>query len=129
MATAPKQQAEAAPLAEVSTYSEVEWLEAERARITAEEEANAQARLDYMRENSNVPDITPEPEPVPATGASAGTPGTFTPEGATPPADLGACASVTATPATAWATGEHVVLGDSSHAYWDGSAWVAGDAP
>lgn len=66
---------------------------------------------------------------VEATGAAAGTPGTFTPEGAEAPADLGALAAVTADPTTAWTEGQHVVLGDSSEAYWDGSAWVAGQAP
>lgn len=70
-----------------------------------------------------------EAAPIVATGATAGAPGTFTPAGATPPADLAALGSVTATPAAAWATGEHVVLGDASHAHWDGAAWVAGDAP
>jgi hypothetical protein len=66
---------------------------------------------------------------TPATGATAGTPGTFTPAGADAPADLAACASLTATPATAWATGEHVVLGDATHAFWDGAAWAGGEAP
>jgi hypothetical protein len=64
-----------------------------------------------------------------ATGATAGSPGAFTPTGATPPADLAAMTGITASPATAWTTGQYVVLGDSSHAHWDSSAWVAGDAP
>jgi hypothetical protein len=64
-----------------------------------------------------------------ATGATAGTPGTFTPAGATPPADLAAMTGITASPATAWTTGQYVVLGDSSHAHWDSSAWAVGDAP
>jgi hypothetical protein len=64
-----------------------------------------------------------------ATGATAGTPGTFTPPGATAPADLAAMTGITASPATAWATGEYVVLGDASHCHWDASAWAAGDAP
>jgi hypothetical protein len=67
-----------------------------------------------------------------ATGATAGSPGSFTPSGASLPADLAAlnAASVTATPSSAWTTGQHVVLGDDSHAHWDGSApWVVGDAP
>jgi hypothetical protein len=66
---------------------------------------------------------------TPATGAIAGTPGSFTPPGATPPADLSACASLSATPSSAWTTGQHVVLGDASHASWDAAAWVGGDAP
>jgi hypothetical protein len=63
-----------------------------------------------------------------ATGATAGTPGSFTPSGSVPPANLAALASVTASPNTAWTTGQSVVLGDASSAHWDGSAWVAGAA-
>ena len=62
-----------------------------------------------------------------ATGATAGTPGTWTPGGSTPPADLAAATSVTATPSTAWTTGQYVVLGDATHTHWGGAAWVAGD--
>lgn len=67
--------------------------------------------------------------PSVATGADAGAPGTFTPEGSHTPADLAALDGVTANPETAWTTGQHVVLGDTSTAYWDGTAWVAGTAP
>lgn len=63
-----------------------------------------------------------------ATGATAGTPGTFSPAGATPPANLAAMSSVTATPTTAWTTGQHVVLGDASQAHWTGTAWASGAA-
>lgn len=66
---------------------------------------------------------------VTATGATAGTPGTFTPNGATPPANLAAMSGKTASPTTAWTTGQHVVLGDNSHAYWNGTAWTTGNAP
>lgn len=64
-----------------------------------------------------------------ATGATAGTPGFFTPVGAEAPADLAAMSTVTANPATAWTTGQYVVLGDGSNAYWDGDSWVEGIAP
>jgi hypothetical protein len=65
-----------------------------------------------------------------ATGATAGNPGTFTPPGSDPPANLAAMAGITASPGTAWTTGQHVILGDSSHAHWDGTApWVTGNAP
>lgn len=67
-------------------------------------------------------------KPIPATGATAGTPGTFTPVGATVPADLAALAGVVADPATAWTTGQHVVLGDASKAHWTSSAWASGEA-
>ena len=71
---------------------------------------------------------TPEPPPVAATGATAGTPGTWTPSGATAPADLAALSGVTASPATPWTTGQYMALGDSTHASWNGTGWVAGAA-
>lgn len=64
------------------------------------------------------------------TGATAGAPGAFTPAGANLPdtlADLQA-SSIVASPATAWTAGQYVVLGDSSHAHWDGDSWEAGAA-
>jgi len=66
---------------------------------------------------------------VAATGATGVTsPGTFTPPGAMAPANLAAMSSVTASPATAWTTGQYVTLGDGSTAHWNGTAWVAGIA-
>jgi hypothetical protein len=44
------------------------------------------------------------------------------------PATLAAMTGLAATPATAWTTGESVVLGDASEASWDGTAWIAGPA-
>jgi hypothetical protein len=67
-----------------------------------------------------------------ATGATAGTPGTWTPTGATPPADAASAGAVTANPATAWTTGQYVQGGTSGTAgemYWDGTAWQSGMAP
>jgi len=65
-----------------------------------------------------------------ATGASAvSTPGSFTPAGASAPADLASMTGVTASPATAWAAGTFVVLGDGSVAHWNGTAWTEGVAP
>jgi hypothetical protein len=69
-----------------------------------------------------------EPAPVPATGATAGTPGTWTPAGATPCAAFTQMDTITASPATAWTTGQYVVLGDASEAYWGGTAWTSGRA-
>lgn len=73
---------------------------------------------------------------VPITGVTAGTPGAFTPTGATLPANLAALTSDpvvgvggTSAPTTAWTVGQYVLLADASSAYWDGSAWVAGAAP
>ena len=69
------------------------------------------------------------PPVVPATGADAGSPGAFTPAGADVPADLAALGTVTANPATAWATGEYVTTADAQDNHWDGTAWAAGIAP
>jgi hypothetical protein len=63
-----------------------------------------------------------------ATGATAGTPGSFAPEGSVTPANIAALASVIATPTSAWTTGQYVTLGDASTAHWDGDSWVTGPA-
>jgi len=66
-----------------------------------------------------------------ATGATAGIPGSYTPVGSyarTNFGDLTVAPTLTASPSTAWTTGQHIVLGDGSHAHWSSSAWVAGDA-
>lgn len=73
------------------------------------------------------------PPVVPATGAIAGTPGTWTPVGSTPPATVanliaGVPNAVVANPATAWTTGQRVNTGDGANAYWSGAAWLAGIA-
>lgn len=71
-----------------------------------------------------------EPE---ATGATAGTPGTWTPAGSTPPENAaGATADgVTASPTSAWTTGQYVqgsTAGSGGEMYWNGTAWTAGRA-
>lgn len=66
---------------------------------------------------------------IPATGATAGTPGDLTPANSYAPDTIADAGSLTATPATAWTTGQYITLGDGSAAYWDGSAWVDGIAP
>lgn len=66
------------------------------------------------------------PGTVVATGATAGLPGTFTPPGATPPANLAAMTGITASPATNWTVGQHVEMGNGQDANWNGTAWVAG---
>lgn len=70
---------------------------------------------------------------VAATTATAGTPGIWGPVDSYPPAtfaDLTDGEDVpVASPTTAWTTGQHVVLGDGSHAFWNGTAWTAGNAP
>jgi len=70
----------------------------------------------------------------PATGATAGTPGVWTPSGSTAPADAAGAtsASIVANPATAWSTGQYMqgtTVGTPGQMHWDGSGWVAGQAP
>jgi hypothetical protein len=65
---------------------------------------------------------------VAATGANTGAPGYYSPSGATVPANLAALTGLTATPNTAWATGQYVITADLLAAHWSGSAWVAGKA-
>jgi hypothetical protein len=80
------------------------------------------------------PDDTDGCQPITgtATGATAGIPGTWTPSGTVPPANLtalqGATPPITASPNTAWTTGQYVALGDNAHAHWSSTAWVTGDA-
>lgn len=66
---------------------------------------------------------------VPATGATAGTPATLTPTNSYAPLSLGAMGSLTASPTTAWTSGQSVLLRDGTQAHWNGTAWVAGPAP
>src|SRR5262245_34764542 len=73
----------------------------------------------------------PEPAPTPpvaATGATAGTPGTWTPAGATPPATNQTLGGITASPTTPCTTVQYVACADNSHAYWNGTAWAVGQA-
>ena len=65
---------------------------------------------------------------VAAATAVAGSPGYFTPSGASVPANLAALTGVTASPATAWSTGQYVLTADLLGAHWSSSAWVAGKA-
>jgi len=61
-----------------------------------------------------------------ATNANAGRPGTFDPADGYPPYDLASAATsgMTATPSTAWASDQYIVLGDHTRATWDGTDWV-----
>lgn len=61
-----------------------------------------------------------------ASGATAGTPGTWTPVDTYAPANLADTTGVTASPATAWTPGQYVVLEDGTFAHWTGTAWAAG---
>ena len=67
---------------------------------------------------------------VEATGATAGLPGAYTPTNSYGPADFAALVAdpITASPNTAWTTGQRIRLRDGSTAHWSGTAWVAGPA-
>lgn len=76
----------------------------------------------------------PAPPVVPATGATAGIPGSWTPAGSTPPADVAATQSsgIVASPLTGWTTGQFVqtaTVGAAGRVTWTGSGWVGGAAP
>jgi hypothetical protein len=62
-----------------------------------------------------------------STGATAGSPGTFTPPGSERPANLAGMTGITATPATAWTVGQYVAT-QTADVHWSGTAWVAGRA-
>lgn len=89
-----------------------------------------------VRERSYPPSVWGGSGP-PATGATAGTPGTWTPAGSRPPASLAALQAgtpntVAATPGTAWTAGQFVqtrTSGAAGRATWTGSGWVGGVAP
>jgi hypothetical protein len=44
------------------------------------------------------------------------------------PANLAALSGITASPATAWATGQYVITADLLANHWTGTAWAAGKA-
>jgi hypothetical protein len=64
----------------------------------------------------------------PATGATAGRPGQFTPVGAIPRANLANMGGIVAAPATPWAAGLFVFTGDGRRQRWTGAAWAAAPA-
>lgn len=89
----------------------------------------------YFDGTAWVAGIAPAPVPPAITGVQAGSPGDFLPAGSTHPATLAALKADgvvgdagTNKPTTAWTTGQHVLLGDASQAYWDGTEWLAGMA-
>lgn len=65
---------------------------------------------------------------VPATSAVAGAPGHTNPANSYAPLNLAGLSGVTASPTTAWTTGQYIRLRDGSTAHWNGTAWVAGVA-
>ena len=69
-----------------------------------------------------------------ATGATAGTPGAWTPAGADAPASVAAlqASGITASPSTPWTGLAYVqtrTSGAAGQATWSGTGWVGGKAP
>jgi hypothetical protein len=64
-----------------------------------------------------------------ATGATAGSPGTYTPPGSEAPMNLAGMGPVIASPLTPWTTGQHMLLLDNvTKVTWNGTSWVTGQA-
>lgn len=64
---------------------------------------------------------------TPLTAIVAGTPATLTPANGTRPMSLAQLTNQGALGnTTAWTTGQYVVLGDTTEAYWDSNSWEAG---
>jgi hypothetical protein len=69
-----------------------------------------------------------DPDAAAATTAVTGTPGHFTPTNSNRPDDLADMTGITASPTTAWTTGQYVETESGSFVHWNGTAWVAGKA-
>jgi len=92
--------------------------------ITGDAGAASQVQIDWNL--TAAPNV--DTGAVAATGATAGSPGFFSPSGATTPANLAALTGITASPTTAWTTGQYVITADLLAAHWSGTAWAAGKA-
>lgn len=69
----------------------------------------------------------PATPPALATGATAGSPGTWTPGGSVAPATIPQAPAPT--PTTAWTIGQHNYLNGGQQVYWNGTVWLKGKAP
>lgn len=65
---------------------------------------------------------------VAATGATAGIPATLTPANSYAPDNFAGISALTASPLTAWTTGQYVLLLDGSKAHWTSAVWATGAA-
>lgn len=75
----------------------------------------------------------PPPVPVPATGATAGAPGFWTPVPAIAPANVTAVVSgnpqvIAPNPLTRWTVGQYVVCADGGECFWGSDDWYSGRA-
>jgi hypothetical protein len=73
---------------------------------------------------------------VPITGVTAGAPGSFAPGDATLPSSIDSLRANTVVgddgsnkPSGMWSSGQYVVLGDATEAYWTGITWQNGRKP
>ena len=67
--------------------------------------------------------------PEPPTGATAGTPGAWTPDGSVTPSTLAEANALGLSLGAAWTAGQYVLLANgTTHIHWGGSAFVAGNA-
>jgi hypothetical protein len=67
--------------------------------------------------------------PQPPTGATAGTPGAWTPSGSVVPTTLAEANALGLSLGAAWATGQYVLLANgSTHIHWNGTAFASGNA-
>lgn len=85
-------------------------------------------------DTSYPPSLWEAPPAVPATGATAGIPGTWTPPGSVPPPTFVALATggIVANPSTPWTGGQFVQTADPGppgRGTWTGTDWVSGVAP
>lgn len=62
------------------------------------------------------------------TGASAGTPGAWTPAGSLTPSDIAAANALGLSLGTAWTTGQYILTGNKDEIHWSGTTFVAGRA-
>lgn len=93
--------------------------------------ARAHERLFFTSVAPPTPGCSCEASGPPATGATAGTPATWTPADSYPPETFAALttAAPVASPATPWTVGQYAVLGDGTEVHWDGDSWELGRAP
>ncbi len=86
------------------------------------------APLEWKEHNDwKYPDDGAPPVYEQSTIAIAGTPGSFDKDTPRYFAELGEIGAMGNT--TAWTTGQWVILGDDTEAYWDGTEWQIGRAP
>lgn len=90
--------------------------------VTFSTNRSAAINMAHYREAVIDPRVANQP-----TGVTAGTPGSFTPVGASVPATITALRALGLTPGAAWTTGKYVVIG-SGNVHWGGTDWKTGAA-